>query len=523
MIQILVERNVVKKDHRKVRLRFAIAYPSPYSVGMSNLAVRLLYELINSNEDFLCERFFFSDFGSRPLSLESNLPMSAFDAIGFSLQHELDYIRMLDMLRTSSIELDRSRRRRPVIVAGGPAVSSNPAPLERFVDLFVVGEAEPVITTLLESLADGTAPSEISGTLPGLYSQGVEVERARVRSLDDAPHAIRQVHPKGGQGFSSTFLLEVSRGCDRGCRFCLECFTYRPKRERSFKKISEILCEGLQLSGLDRVTCISSAFFDHREIGEVLAWMRDRGIKFSLPSVRISGKGSRIAELLAAGGQRSITIAPETASPRLREVINKRFSDSELFELLAASRRAGINSVKLYFMVGIPGEEDSDVEAVRHMLSEIVSCGFAPSSLHISVNPMIPKSNTPFQWARMLPESVYRSRLAKIRSICAELGIRRFESMDYRWGAIQAFLSTAGGEASSVLLSALEDIASGGRGDLGTWRRVLGGMGRDFETIQRSWLPDEKLPWEQIKGGPSKSILLMEYERALGASNGRRF
>lgn len=513
---ITLERNVVKKDHRKVRLRFALAYPSPYSVGMSNLAVRLLYELINSREDCLCERFFFSGFRTSPLSLESNLPLGAFDVVGFSLQHEIDYVRMLDMLDSSSIELFAYRRKRPVVIAGGPAISSNPSPLEDFVDLFVVGESEPVLGHLLDRLSEGRDPRELAGSLPGLYVPGIEAERGRVDSLEDSPHSVRQVHPVSGQGFSSTFLLEVSRGCNRGCRFCLECYLYRPKRERSFKKVREILEQGLPLSGLDRVTCISSAFFDHREISDILAWMRDRRMRYSLPSVRISRTGSDVAELLAAGGQRSITIAPESPSSSLREVINKPFDESELMGLLEASRRAGIRSLKLYFMVGIPGESMPDLELLRPMLSRVISTGFDPRSIHVSVNPMIPKGNTPFQWARMVSEPEYRSRVSRARRICSDLGIRRFESMDYRWGAVQAFLSTSGREASSVLLLVLKDISEGGQGDLGTWRRVLKGIGKDFETIQPMYSEEDALPWELIKGGPSKSLLLHEYRRAIG-------
>ncbi|MDI9608923.1 MAG: radical SAM protein [Candidatus Verstraetearchaeota archaeon] len=513
---ITLERNVVKKDHRKVRLRFALAYPSPYSVGMSNLAVRLLYELINDREDCLCERFFFSGFRTPPLSLESNLPLGVFDVVGFSLQHEIDYVRMLDMLDSSSIELFAYRRKRPVVIAGGPAISSNPSPLEDFVDLFVVGESEPVLDHLLDGLSEGRDPRQLAGCLPGLYVSGIEAERGRVESLEDAPHAVRQVHPVSGQGFSSTFLLEVSRGCNRGCRFCLECYLYRPKRERSFKRVREILEQGLPLSGLDRVTCISSAFFDHREIADILAWMRDRHIRYSLPSVRISRTSGDVAELLAAGGQRSITIAPESPSSRLREVINKPLDESEMMGLLEESCRAGIRSLKLYFMVGIPGEGMPDLELLKPMLSGVISTGFDPRSIHVSINPMIPKGNTPFQWARMVSEPEYRSRVSRARKICSELGIRRFESMDYRWGAVQAFLSTSGRGASSVLLLALKDISEGGQGDLGTWRRVLKGMGKNFETIQPVYSEEDPLPWELIKGGPSRSLLLHEYLRAIG-------
>ncbi len=513
---IPLERNVVKKDHRKVKLRFALAYPSPYSVGMSNLAVRLLYELINNREDCLCERFFFQGFRIPPASLESNLPLSAFDVVGFSLQHEIDYIRMLDMLASSSIAISSSRRKRPIVIAGGPAASSNPSPLEEFVDLFMLGEAELVIGRLLDGLSEGEPPSQLAGHTPGLYVPGIETERAHAISLEEAQHAIRQVHPASGQGFSSTFLLEVSRGCNRGCRFCLERSIYRPMRSRSFRKVSEILEEGLPLSRLDKVTCISSAFFDHQEISDILGWMRDRRIRYSLPSVRISKVGREIAELLAAGGQRSITIAPESPSRRLRETVNKPLDESDLVGLLESSCTAGIRSLKLYFMVGIPGEERSDLLLLRPMLSEIISTGFDPRSIHVSVNPMIPKSNTPFQWVRMISELEYRSRVSVMKSICSDLGIRRFDSMDYRWGAVQAFLSTSERGASSVLALALKDISEGGQGDLGTWRRVLKAMGKDFETIQRAWSEGDVLPWERIKGGPEKSLLLTEFKRAVG-------
>ncbi len=513
---ILLERNVIKKDHRRVRLRFALAYPSPYPVGMSNLAVRLLYELINAREDCLCERFFFSGFRTQPVSLESNLPMGAFDVVGFSLQHEIDYVRMLDMLDSSSIELFASRRKSPLVIAGGPAVSANPSPLEDFVDLFLVGESEQVLDYLLDMLSEGCDPRQLAGSRPGLYAPGVEAERGRVDSLECAPHAVRQVHPVSGKGFSSTFLLEVSRGCNRGCRFCLECFLYTPKRERSFRMVTEILEQGLPISGLDRVTCISSAFFDHREIGDILAWMRDRHLRYSLPSVRINKAGAGLAELLAEGGQRSITVAPESPSSRLRGVINKPLNESDMASFLEASRRAGIRSLKLYFMVGIPGEGIQDLELLRPMLAGAISAGFDPRSIHISVNPMIPKANTPFQWARMLSEPEYSSRVSIMRKICSDLGVRRFESMDYRWGAVQAFLSTSGSGASSVMLLALRDISEGGQGDLGTWRRVLKGIKKDFETLPPAYSEGDPLPWELIKGGPSRSLLLHEYRKAVG-------
>uniref|UniRef100_A0A7C3F3J5 Radical SAM protein n=1 Tax=Candidatus Methanomethylicus mesodigestus TaxID=1867258 RepID=A0A7C3F3J5_9CREN len=510
----VAERNAVIKDHRKVSLRFALAYPSPYSVGMSNLGIRLIYEMVNNNESALCERFFFEGYRTKPTSIESGLGMEKFDIIGFSLQHEMDYARMLDMLNSSGIPMRKEMRRGPSVIAGGPAPSSNPVPLEPFVDYFIVGDAEPVLMPFLDAFAGGEA-REMAGSVAGIYRAGVPSSRSNVRNLDSAYHSLRQVHPVAGEGFSSTFLLEISRGCSRGCRFCMECFTYGPKRERSFGRISEILDEGLKLTETRSVTCISSAFFDHPSLKEVLSLMKERRLRFSLPSLRISDLDESIPALLAAGGQKSITIAPETPSPRLRKVINKQFEEGSLSVLLRMCREAGIRQLKMYFMLGIPGETEEDLDGLGPLISEALSAGFSPQSIHISVNPMVPKSNTPFQWVPMISAPQYSRMLASFKRICSRFGVRRVESMDYRWGNIQAFLSTGGAEASLALERLAEDIASGGSGDLGSWRRISRLLGRKVDSIYIPKPVDSTLPWEIIKGSVPKSILLHEYERAL--------
>jgi radical SAM superfamily enzyme YgiQ (UPF0313 family) len=509
------ERNVVVKDHRKVRLRFALAYPSPYLVGMSNLAVRLLYELINNRDDALCERFFFTDYGGTPKSIESGMPLRNFDVVGFSLQHEMDYLHMLDMISRSGLPLKSAERTGPVIIAGGPSVTSNPLPLAPFVDFFVIGEVEPILDRLLEDLpGKRERVEEALGSIPGVYRYGSTAERLFVKDLDLAYHSVTQVHSTSDEGFSSSFLLEVSRGCSRGCRFCMECFLYSPKRERSFKTINRIIEEGIPLTGVNKVACISSAFFDHSSLTEILAYLRDRGLRFSLPSVRISDVKEELIELLASGGQRTLTLAPETPSERLKWIINKRFEDDQLYGTLSKARDAGIRSVKLYFMLGIPGETDSDVAELKNMLSRIISLGFRPNSIHISVNLMIPKSNTPFQWAPIIARKDFDRRLTLFRRICSDLGIRRVEAMDYRWGVVQAYLSTAGVEASVVLASLALDLERGGRGDLGAWRRVLGAFGREIESLYIPKKLEDPLPWESIKGTAPKSILRREFERA---------
>lgn len=512
------EGNVVVKDRRRVSLRFALAYPSLYSVGMSNLAVRLLYEYINNRPDALCERFFFTQYGEVPASVESGLGLGDFDVIGFSLQHEMDYLRMLDMLSSSGIPIRRGKRKSPLVIAGGPSSTANPVPLSPFVDFFVIGEVEPILDDLISGLAEADAEGALS-SIRGLYRAGGSAERLVAKDLDSAFHPVGQVHSLSPREFSSSFLLEVSRGCSRGCRFCMECFLYQPRRERSLATIEGILEEGIHLTGLKRVTCISSAFFEHSRLTEILTSLWSRGLRFSLPSVRISGTREGLMGLLAKGGQRSITIAPETPSARLRDVINKRYSDDQLKSLLTEAKTAGMTSLKVYIMVGIPGEKTSDLEEMDAFLRAVLSSGFSPSSVHISVNPMIPKSNTPFQWSQIIGEAEYSERVGILRRICSCRGVRRLEAMDHRWGVIQAYLSTAGEGASRIMEAMVNDLRTGGQGDLGSWRRVLRSMGMRLESLHAPPRLDEPLPWEAIKGAIPKSHLIGEYGRAMSLAS----
>lgn len=511
----VLEKNIIKKDHRKVKLKFALVYPNIYSVGMCNLAIRLLYELINRREDVVCERFFFSNYGKAPKSLESGMPLNAFDVIGFSLQHEMDYIRMLDMLKSSGIPLESKNRSRPIIIAGGPSASANPIPISSFVDYFIIGEVEPILNELLEILINLKNKEDLL-SLPGVYQLGKITEKIYVKNLNDAPHALKQLISERETGFLSSFLLEISRGCNRRCRFCLESFLYSPKRDRSFKVIKDILETGLPLTNTNRVSCISSALLDHPQIKEILSYLKEKKVIFSLPSLRIYDADEELMKLIASGGQRTLTIAPESPSERLREIINKNFPEDQLYDMIHNAKNVGFKSLKLYFMVGIPGEKDEDYENLDRIFSRIISLGFKPSSIHISINPLIPKANTPFQWLPFISKGDYERKVEIFRRKAFSFGIRRVECLDYRWCAIQAYLSTAGLEASKVLNLLIEDIAIRGPESLGSWRRVLKLFNKRPENLYVPKSIDQPLPWEEIKTSISIEILRNEFIKAIG-------
>ncbi|MDH5806493.1 MAG: radical SAM protein [Candidatus Methanomethylicaceae archaeon] len=498
-----------------MKLKFALVYPNIYNVGMCNLAIRLLYELINQREDVVCERFFFSNYGEIPRSLESGMPLNAFDVIGFSLQHEMDYVRMLDMIKSSGIPLESKNRSHPIIIAGGPSVTANPIPISPFIDFFIIGEVEPILNELLEILINLKNKEDLL-SLPGIYQIGKPTEKIYVKNLDNAPHALRQIILEKENGFLSSFLLEISRGCNRRCRFCLESFLYSPKRDRSFKVIKNILETGLLLTNTNRVFCISSALLDHPQIKEILSYLVERKIVFSIPSLRIYDADEELMKLIASGGQRTLTIAPESPSERLREIINKNFPEDQLYNMIHNAKNVGIKSLKLYFMVGIPGEKDEDYENLDKIFSKIISLGFKPSSIHISINPLIPKANTPFQWLPLISKENYERKVDLFRKKALSFGIRRVECLDYRWSAIQAYLSTAGLEASKILMLLIDDITIRGPESLGSWRRVLKLFNKRPENIYIPKSIDQPLPWEEIKTSIPIKLLRSEFIKAIG-------
>nr|MDO8135233.1 radical SAM protein [Candidatus Njordarchaeum guaymaensis] len=522
----VLETNIVKKDHRKVRTKVAICYPGPYRVGMSCLAIHLIYDMLNSIKDVACERAFFpSDPTAEVNTLESSMPLNKMDIIGFSLQYETDFINVLRMLINSSIPL-RSKNRKdedPLVIAGGPCATGNPEPLSDFVDLFVVGDAEPVLPRLIDLIAETRRPRahldeflDVEGLYIPSLNQG-SVERVWVKDLSAASHPIKQIipHVTGKRElspvFGETFLVDATRGCGHGCRFCYVGYIGRPYRERTKSRLEEIIEEGTKQTGVDKVSLVGSGLSDHSHLVDVChRIVGDAGLKLSLSSLRADSTSIELLRILADGGERTLTIAPETGSQSLRDSLNKKITNDDIIQAAENALEAGLRNVKLYFMIGLPGEKDEDIQGILKLVKRIGKIGFQSRSIRLSIAPFVPKPHTPFQWFPFAPQSELDAKLGMIRSSLGADAKVDVESLDLRWAKVQAILSMADRRAGEVL----EYVARAG-GTLGAWRRAISEYG-NMASFFESWKASESvLPWDKIHVGVNKEFLKTEMKKAL--------
>jgi radical SAM superfamily enzyme YgiQ (UPF0313 family) len=518
------ETNPIKKDLRKVGLKFAICYPEPYRVGMSCLAIHTIYSMLNSLKEVACERAFFQSNPTDGIrTLESNIQLRKMDVVGFSLQYETDYVNLLRMLMNSHIPLLSTERSSldPLIIAGGPCATGNPEPMSSFIDIFTIGEAEEILPKLVDRLLETRNPrAHLSDLLDvdGLYIPSLNqnsVERVWVRNLDAAPHPIEQVVPRidrrsrASPVFGETFLTEVTRGCGHGCRFCYIGSIGRPYRERTFGKVEEIIEEGTERTGVGKVSLIGSGLSDYSHLIETCGWIvDDKKLNLSLSSLRADSVSRELLRILAKGGERTLTIAPEAGSETLRRSLNKKITDEDILGAAEEAIEAGLRNIKLYFMVGLPGEETRDIQDISSLVQRIARLGYSPKSIRLSITPFVPKPHTAFQWFPQASPTVLRDRLKIIRSSLGSQTKIDLEMLDYRWAGIDAVLSMADRRIGDVL----KQVAESG-GTYGVWRQILArsGMPSPSEFVIS---PQEELPWDKIHVGISKDFLRAEMDKA---------
>ena len=527
--------------------KVAIVYPNTYFVGMSNLGLHIIYEEINLRNDSVCERIFLPekkeldayDKTKTPLmSVETQRPMHQFDVVAFDVTFEMDYFHIPLMLRHGRVPIMGKDRTEfdPIVIAGGPCATFNPEPFADFIDAFIIGEGEGIVSRVLDIIRDGKMEgldrhailrqlANISGVyVPSLYvpiySDDGEFKGYHI--VEGAPKTIKrhfEMLTSGGETvvatnyteFGAMYIIEVARGCGRHCRFCMAGYCFRVPRVRPL----EILKEGVDRAEKlgKKVGLMGAAISDYPEVDELVTYIRSKDMRYSCASLRADSLTQAVVDGLADSGQKTITIAPETGSERLRRVINKGISEEHLQNAATLSAKSGIQHMRLYIMIGLPTETDEDIEAIvglaertqAHMAE--VGC---KGRLTLSINPFIPKPFTPFQWMAMDNQKTVEKKLQYIKKALQKN--RRIEVLveSPKEAYIQGVLARGDRRLGAVLAACAADRGSK------SFKSEMKAAGLDMDEMnyrERSF--DEFLPWSHLDMGMDDGYLEMEWKRSV--------
>ena len=565
------EYNSIIKDKSEVKCRFAFAFPDTYEIGMSNLGVRILYDVLNKEKDIWCERVYapwpdmiaeMNKYGIPLAAVESGDPVRDFDLVGFSLQYELCYSTALAMLKLSGIPIwakDRSESD-PIIIGGGPCVY-NAEPVAEFFDLINIGEGEEVLVEIsrlyIEMKEKGTysrsaylrEAAKIEGVyIPSFYEVSyntdgtikeyipvvegapMKIKKRIIEDLDKVSYPEKLVMPYI-ETVHDRIVLEVYRGCIRGCRFCQAGMVYRPIREKS----PETLCKAAKClyenSGYEEISLISLSISDYSRLRELtdglLEWTDDAHVSLSLPSLRLDSFSEELMQKISSVRTGGLTFAPEAGTQRLRDVINKNVTEEDLKRSVGIAFRGGKNNVKLYFMNGLPTETLEDIEGIAATAKTVVDCYFAlpkperPQggiSVTISVSCFIPKPFTPFQWEKQDSLEDLEKKQKHLRENITDRRIR-YTYHDAKVSRIEAVFARGDRRLAPAIALAVEEGAIFDAWDeyfnYDRWVSVFEkcGIDPDFYTV-RGYALDEVLPWDLIDCGVTKEYLLRERAKA---------
>ena len=535
------------------RLSVALVYPNTYHQGMSNLGLQTIYQMLNTRDDTLCERFFLPDpedldehrrTGFPLVSVESQRPPGDFDLIAFSISFENDYLNLPILFELGRLPLWRAQRdeHQPLVLCGGVCAFLNPEPLADIMDLFAVGEAEVILPPLLEGLLARDTDNRKQllshlSQLPGVYqpggytiSYGQTGELQAMTPADNLPERVKrqwQTHLDDSQSrtcvatpdteFGSMHLVEVSRGCPRACRFCAAGFIYRPFREHSLDHLRHEILEGQHEVG--RVGLVAAAVSDYGELAEIGRAILDHGGEVSVSSVRIDAITIDQVRVLADAGHKTLALAPEAGSQQMRDVINKGIDEAQILAAVELLAEGGIPNLKLYFMIGLPTESEADIVAIADLTVKIRQIWEAIGRqrgrlgrLHLSVNPFVPKPWTPLQWAPMEQrgqlEKKYRLLQKRLRPL-PNVDLN-FESL--RQAEIQGLFARGDRRVGRLL-----PLLAEGSSLKAACRQV--GLDPAFY-LHRERGKNELFPWDIIEQGVQRGHLRKEYEEALAARPG---
>ena len=527
--------------------KVAIVYPNTYFVGMSNLGLHIIYEEINLRNDSVCERIFLPekkeleayDKTKTPLmSVETQRPMHQFDVVAFDVTFEMDYFHIPLMLRHGRVPVMSEERTSfdPIVIAGGPCATFNPEPFADFIDAFIIGEGEGIVTAVLERIRKGRENGEsreetiaglaqIDGVyVPALYTpQYDENDRFVGYDIaDGAPKIIRRhFEPltSGGETviatnfteFGAMYIIEVARGCGRHCRFCMAGYCFRVPRVRPLDILKEGVDRAEKLG--KKVGLMGAAISDYPEVDELVTYIRSKDMRYSCASLRADSLTQAVVDGLAESGQKTITIAPETGSGRLRRVINKGISEENLRTAAQLSAKSGIQHMRLYIMIGLPTETDEDIDAIiglaertqAHMAE--VGC---KGRLTLSINPFIPKPFTPFQWMAMDHQKSVEKKLQYIKKSLQKN--RRIEVLveSPKEAYIQGVLARGDRRLGKVLAACALDRGSK------SFKSEMKKAGLDMDDCNyRERNFNDYLPWSHLDMGLRDGYLEQEWQRAV--------
>ena len=571
------EMNADVKPIGQAEISFAFCFPDTYEVAMSHLGMKILYGILNDLPYAVCERVCMPwvdmicalrDSGTSLFSLESHTPLNCFDIIGFTLQYEMSYTNVLEMLDLGGVPVLCSERgeRDPIVLAGGPC-AFNPEPLHLFIDAFLIGDGEESIvevTDLLNACKKAGVPrSERLRRLAGLrgvyvpslyrdqYNQDGTLKslepvdpcappRVRRSILTDFEHAYVPTHPPVPyiQPVFDRIMLEIMRGCTRGCRFCQAGMLYRPVRERSVDRLVDLAKASVQNTGYEEISLSSLSSSDYSCISELARRLtdelKDKRVSLSLPSLRVDKFVQDTLSHTQKVKKSSLTFAPEAGTQRLRDVINKNVTEKDLINTLTNAFSNGWNAVKLYFMMGLPTETEEDLVGIAELAKTAAAAYYSvPRETRVkglritcSAAVFVPKPFTPFQWCcQDDPDTVHRKQRL-VREQFSRLKSAHFNYHDSGVSEIEACFAVGDRRLAAVLYRAwqlgcrLDGWTEQFRYDL--WRQAFEdcGLDIDFYAHRRRAL-DELLPWDHIDAGIDKAFLRREYERAMGAQTTR--